>query len=1001
MKNKGFIIFFMILISLLCIYYLSFTFISQNIQNQATETVKDEDGSEGTVEKQRYLDSIWNKPVYNLLGLEYTYKEIKETELNLGLDLQGGMHVTLEVSPIDIIKGLSGNSLDPDLLEALDQAKLNVRGTQLNFVSQFYQEFKERVPERALAQIFATAANRGRISLQSTDAEVLDIIDTEVENAIERSFNILRTRIDRFGTSQPNIQRLQGTGRIQIELPGVDNPQRVRKLLQGVAKLEFWEVHQQPQVGPVLLSINTMLVEEEKEKEKSENFEATEESKTPGDDITALLGGGSETDLPPTDSLSTDSLNTDQDSELDSLINARQSELFDLMVQNPRYGGLLYNVKDTARINRILKREDVRAVIPSDMRFLWDVKPKDKEDLTGPDLLELYPIKTNRSGNAALTGETISNATATLNERAEPEVTMQMNSAGSRAWAKMTRENIGNRIAIVLDNYVFSAPYVRGEIPNGSSSISGGFETVEEAKDLSNILKAGSLPAPTTIVEDVVVGPTLGKVARQQGLNSILIGLIIVIVFMVIYYAKGGLIANLALFFNVFFIMGILANFGTSLTLPGIAGIVLTIGMAIDANVLIFERIKEELRNGAILKSAISSGYSKAYWSIFDANVTTLIVGVILFVLGQGPVKGFAATLIIGILCSFFSAVFITRVIVEVFSKKGEKSKLSFANAFSKNALTGLNIAFLSKRRLAYLFSLAFITVGIIAMLTKGITLGVDFKGGRSYIISLNEPIPPSEIKTSLGNYFENAGSEVKTFGAENILKITTSYKIDDEADEADLLVREELIKGLEESQGLKYAEEGSELSAGEFSISSSSKVGATIADDIKKSSYKSAIIALICIFVYIVFRFRKWQFGLGAIIALFHDTLFVLSAFAIANLFGISFEADQVFVAAILTIIGYSINDTVVVFDRIRENIGIKKGSELIGVFNESLNNTVSRTFITSLTTLIVVIVLFLFGGAVLQGFSFALLVGIIVGTYSSIFIATPIVIDLSTKER
>ncbi|MDE0472557.1 MAG: protein translocase subunit SecDF, partial [Ekhidna sp.] len=990
MKNKGFIIFFTILISLLCIYYLSFTVISQNIQKQATETVKDEDGTAGMVEKQRYLDSIWNKPVYNLLGLEYTYKEIKETELNLGLDLQGGMHVTLEVSPIDIIKGLSGNSLDPDLLEALDQAKLNVRGTQLNFVSEFYQEFKEKAPERALAQLFATAANRGRISLQSTDAEVLDIINTEVENAIERSFNILRTRIDRFGTSQPNIQRLQGTGRIQIELPGVDNPQRVRKLLQGVAKLEFWEVHQQPQVGPVLFSINTMLVEEQKAKEKSENSDEAEESKTPEDDITALLGGGSETDLPPTDLLSTDSLNTDQDSEFDSLINTRQSELFDLMVQNPRYGGMLYNVKDTARINRILKREDVRAVIPSDMRFLWDVKPKDKEDLTGPNLLELYPIKTNRSGNAALTGETISNATATLNERAEPEVTMQMNSAGSRVWAKMTRENIGNRIAIVLDNYVFSAPYVRGEIPNGSSSISGGFETVEEAKDLSNILKAGSLPAPTTIVEDVVVGPTLGKVARQQGLNSILIGLIIVIVFMVIYYAKGGLIANLALFFNVFFIMGILANFGTSLTLPGIAGIVLTIGMAIDANVLIFERIKEELRNGAILKSAISSGYSKAYWSIFDANITTLIVGVILFVLGQGPVKGFAATLIIGILCSFFSAVFITRVIVEAFSKKGEKSKLSFANAFSKNALTGLNIAFLSKRRLAYLFSLAFITAGIIAMLTKGITLGVDFKGGRSYIISLNEPVPPSEIKTSLGSYFENAGSEVKTFGAENILKITTSYKIDNEADEADLLVREELIKALEESQGLKYVEEGSELTAGEFSISSSAKVGATIADDIKKSSYKSAIIALICIFVYIVFRFRKWQFGLGAIIALFHDTLFVLSAFAIANLFGISFEADQVFVAAILTIIGYSINDTVVVFDRIRENIGIKKGSELMGVFNESLNNTVSRTFITSLTTLIVVIVLFLFGGAVLQGFSFALLVGIVVGTYSSIFIAT-----------
>lgn len=994
MKNKGFIIFLTILISLLCIYYLSFTYVSQNIQKQASEATTGEDGIVNVTEKQRYLDSIWNEPVYRFLGLDYTFKDVKETELNLGLDLQGGMHVTLEVSPIDIIKGLSGNSTDPDFLGALDQAKQNVKGTQLNFVSEFYSEFKERAPEKELAQIFATAANRGRISLSSTDAEILDIVNTEVEGAIERSFNILRTRIDRFGTSQPNIQRLQGTGRIQIELPGVDNPARVRKLLQGVAKLEFWEVYQQQEVGPVLLSINSLIVEEMRKNPSS--FATSEEDQAMKDDITALLSGGNQSDSlaqTPEDSIRT--------AQLDSLINTKSSDLFELMVQNPQFGGFLYNVKDTARINRILEREDVQAIIPNTMKFLWDVQPKDKgEDLTGPDILELYPIRTNRSGKASLTGETISNATASLNERAEPEVSMQMNSAGSRIWGKMTRENVGNRIAIVLDNYVFSAPYVRGEIPNGSSSISGGFQTIEEAKDLANILKAGSLPAPTTIVEDVVVGPTLGKVAQAQGLNSILIGLVIVIFFMIFYYSKGGLIANVALFFNVFFIMGILAQFGTSLTLPGIAGIVLTIGMAIDANVLIFERIKEELRNGAGLKAAISSGYSKAYWSIFDANVTTLIVGFILFTLGQGPVKGFAITLMIGIVCSFFSAVFITRVIVEAFSKKGDNSKISFANAISRNALTNLNFDFLSKRKMAYLFSSAFIIIGIVAMIIKGITLGVDFKGGRSYVITFGEPKSPTEIRNSLAGYFENAGTEVKTFGADNILKITTSYKIDDETDEADALVREELIKGLNESTGLSYVAEGSDITVDNYTISSSSKVGATIADDIKNSSYESAIIALICIFIYIVFRFRKWQFGLGAIIALFHDTMFVLSAFAIANLFGISFEADQVFVAAILTIIGYSINDTVVVFDRIRENMGIKSGSELVGVFNESLNNTISRTFITSLTTLIVVLVLFLFGGAVLQGFSFALLVGIIVGTYSSIFIATPIVIDLNKKK-
>lgn len=1008
MKYKGFIIFITILITLLCIYFLSFTFVSQNIQKEAIEATKGSDGLPNVVEKQRYLDSIWNEPSFSLLGLDYTYKEIKETELNLGLDLQGGMHVTLEVSPVEILKGLSGNSTDPDFLKALSQAKENIKGTQLNFVDEFYSEFRKATTEKKLSHIFATANNKDRnISIKSTDDEILSVINTEVENAIDRSENILRTRVDRFGTSQPNIQRLQGTGRIQIELPGVDNPGRVRKLLQGVAKLEFWEVHDQQTVGPVLIALNSMLVEEMKK--DSSFYESSEEDQAIKEDLTSLLSDNEPEILDATDSISTDSLalassdSSAQDANLDSLINTKQSDLFDLLVQEPQYGGgLLYNLKDTARINRILEREDVQSIIPNDMKFLWDVKPlkKPEDNLTAPDILELYAIKTNRSGKASLTGEAISSASASLNEKAEPEVSMKMNAAGSKIWSKMTRNNIGKRVAIVLDNYVFSAPYIREEIPNGSSSISGGRETMEEAKDLSNILKAGSLPAPTTIVEDVVVGPTLGKVASAQGLNSIMVGLIIVIVFMVIYYAKGGLIANVALFFNVFFIMGILAQFGTSLTLPGIAGIVLTIGMAIDANVLIFERIKEELRNGSGLKAAISSGYSKAYWSIFDANVTTLIVGFILFTLGQGPVKGFAITLMIGIVCSFFSAVFITRVIVEAFSKKGDTSKLSFANAFSRNALTNLQFNFLTKRKMAYLFSGAFIIVGVIAMLTNGITLGVDFKGGRSYVITLNEAtsITSTEIKSGLDNgYFGESGTEVKTFGANNILKVTTSYMIDDDTDNADELVREELIRGLTESKGLQYVPEGSTLADGQFTISSSSKVGATIADDIKNSSYKSAIIALICIFIYIVFRFRKWQFGLGAIIALFHDTLFVLSAFAIANLLGISFEADQVFVAAILTIIGYSINDTVVVFDRIRENVGTKAGSELMPVFNEALNSTISRTFITSITTLIVVLVLFLFGGAVLQGFSFALIVGIIVGTYSSIFIATPVVLDLN----
>jgi SecD/SecF fusion protein len=966
--------------------------IAQGISEKATQETADVDGNINVTEKQRYLDSIWNEPVYDLLGFSYTYKEIKETELNLGLDLQGGMHVTLEVSPIDILRGLSGSSKDSDFNESLSEAKNNIRGTQLNFVDEFYRVFQEKAPSKNLAQIFATAANRGRINLSSTDEEILEIINTEVESAIDRSFNILRTRIDRFGTSQPNIQRLQGTGRIQIELPGIDNPERVRKLLQGVAKLEFWEVYQPQEAVPVLTSINDLIAAEL----KLSAPELNEDEQQVSQDLSDLLSEGTDEN----DSLSVADGDSIPEANLDSLF-VRNSPIFELLKQAPGYAGFIYDVKDTAKINRVFEREDVQALIPATMKFLWDVKPKDKgEDLTGPDLLELYPIKSNRTGKAKLTGETISNASQNLNERAEPEVTMQMNATGARIWAKMTRENINQRIAIVLDNYVFSAPNVLGEIPNGSSSISGGFDDIDEAKDLANILKAGSLPAPTTIVEDVVVGPTLGKVAQNQGLNSILFGLVIVIFFMVIYYAKGGLIANVALFFNVFFIMGILAQFGSSLTLPGIAGIVLTFGMAIDANVLIFERIKEELRNGSGLKAAISSGYKKAYWSIFDANLTTLIVGMILFWLGQGPIKGFAITLMIGIVCSFFSAVFITRVIVEAFSKKGDNAKISFANAFSKNALTNLNFDFLGKRRMAYFFSATFITLGIVAMIFKGITLGVDFKGGRSYVVAFEEARDDTEVRNSLSNYFEGAGIVVKTFGSADILKVTTSYLIDDESDEADQKVRDELIRGLTETTGLTYMKDDANLGEGNFTISSSSKVSPTIADDIKNSSYKSGILALICIFLYIVFRFRKWQFGLGAIVALFHDTLFVLSAFAIANLFGVSFEADQVFVAAILTIIGYSINDTVVVFDRIRENLGIKSGSEMVKVFNESINNTISRTLITSLTTLIVVLVLFVFGGAVLQGFSFALLIGILIGTYSSVFIATPIVVDLNTKK-
>ncbi len=993
MKNKGFVVFLTIIISLLCIYYLSFTFVAQSIQKDATEANTDENGNIDFAEKQRYLDSVWNEPIYNLLGIEYTYQQVKETELNLGLDLQGGMHVTLEVSPVDILKGLSANNPDPDFQAALVEAKQNIRGTQINYVDEFYSVFSSKAPNKSLASIFSNAANRGRISLNSSDDEVLEIINSEVESAIDRSFNILRTRIDRFGTSQPNIQRLQGTGRIQIELPGVDNPERVRKLLQGVAKLEFWEVYEINEISPTLESINGLLVAEQETALPADDLsdeDFVDETINESDDLSSLL---SDEDSDDTSAVASEDTT---DSQLDSAFNSQVSPLFSLL--QSQYG-LIYDVKDTAAINRIMQREDVQQMIPSNMKFLWAVKPIKNETIGAPELLELHAIKTTRTGRAPLTGEVITDARQDLDQRSRPSISMQMSVAGAKTWRRLTGANVGRRIAIVLDNYVYSAPNVEGEIPNGNSQITGNF-TIEEAKDLANILKAGALPAPTTIVEDVVIGPTLGKVAQKQGIISIVAGLAIVIIFMVLYYAKGGLVANVALAFNIFFILGILAQLSAALTLPGIAGIVLTIGMSIDANVLIFERIKEELRNGSGLKAAISSGYNKAFSSIIDANVTTFITGLFLYVLGQGPVKGFAITLMIGIASSFFSAVFITRVIVEFFSKKGEKSTMSFANAFSKNALTSLNFDFISKRKMAYLFSSAFIILGIVAMILKGLTLGVDFKGGRSFVVSFSDPVTPTELKQNILPYFDNEGTEVKTYGANNILKITTSYMIEDESDEADAKVQQSLIDGIA-STGLTETNGNPEELESAFSISSSSKVGATIADDIKNSSVESALFALISIFIYILIRFRKWQFGLGAIVALFHDTLFVLSAFAIASLFGVSYEVDQVFVAAILTIIGYSINDTVVVFDRIRENLGIKSGSEMKNVFNESLNSTLSRTLITSVTTLIVVLVLFIFGGPALKGFSFALLVGILIGTYSSVFIATPVVIDLNSKKN
>jgi SecD/SecF fusion protein len=976
MQNKGVIVFLTVIVTTLCLYYLSFTFVSNNIQNRAQEYATDASGNVDFSKRQSYLDSIWRAPVYNFLGADYTFQEVKETELGLGLDLQGGMHVTLAVSPVEIVKGLAGNPKDVLFNNSVEEAREEAKTSTSKYVDLFYAAWQKNSSGQKLSGIFATAANRGRISLESSDSEILEIIDNEIENAIERSFNILRTRIDRFGTSQPNIQRIQGSGRIQIELPGVDNQERVRNLLQGVAKLQFWEVVEVNEIGAALEGVNSAWVAANASSESAAADTVSSENLTGEDSLRNAL--------------------EKQLAEIDPTQAGDNSvsPLFSLL--KPNYG-LAYELRDTMAINRILKNEDYKSLLPRDIKLLWGVKPFNAED--GTETLELFAIRTERgTDEAPLEGDVVTDARQTLDQTSRPAVSMQMNAEGARKWRKLTAENIGRRIAVVLDDYVYTAPVVNGEIPTGQSEISGSF-SLQEAQDLANILKSGSLPAPTQIVEESIIGPTLGKEALNQGLISMVAGLAIVVLFMIAYYAKGGFIAIAALIFNIFFILGILAQLGTALTLPGIAGIVLTIGMSIDANVLIFERIKEELRNGVGLMSAISAGYDKAFSAILDSNVTTFLTGAILFALGQGPVKGFAIVLMIGIASSFFSSVFITRVIVSWMSKKGDKSSISFATPFAKNALGAMNLDFLGKRKIAYIISTSIIIIGLGIAAVNGLKFGVDFTGGRSYIVAFDEPMAASDLKSGLDSEFDGS-VEVKTYGSNNVLKVTTSYLVNEDDAASNLEVESKVKEGIASVTGLAFTEDAVSLAAGQFAITGSSKVGATVADDIKASSAEAMIVALVAIFLYILLRFRKWQFSLAAIIALVHDTLFVIAAFAIASTFGATFEIDQVFIAAVLTVIGYSINDTVIVFDRIRENIENRGTNKLVKVFNDAINQTLGRTLITSFTTLIVVIVLLVFGGEVLRGFSFALFIGILVGTYSSIYIATPIVVDLMKRE-
>jgi SecD/SecF fusion protein len=984
MQSKGAIKFFAIALTLVCIYQLSFTVVTKRVENKAREYAQGDPVLERT-----YLDSMNNVSVYNLLVKEYTYRECKERELNLGLDLKGGMNVTLEVSVLDVIRSMANYSTDTTFNRAIEDAQKLQLNSQLDFVTLFGQAFSRIDPNAKLAAIFATPELKDKISFSTSNADVLKVIHEEAEAAIDRSFNILRTRIDKFGVAQPNIQRLQGSGRILIELPGVKEPERVRKLLQGTAKLEFWETYENKDIFDQLNEVNKIL--------KGDTIPDV----APNDTLTSVDQDSQLAQTPDGDTAQKpgslfDEIKDDTTSrgEAGSLEEfAKENPLFALLspaiFQNEK-GESEYRkgpvvgycaIKDTVKVNSIFAKPEVQAKLPKDVRFLWSVKPIDAEN----KVLELISVKSSGLENKApLEGDVITDARQDFGQfDSKPEIVMNMNAEGAKTWKRLTAENVGKSIAIVLDDYVYSYPTVQGEISGGRSNITGRF-TINEAKDLANILKAGKLPAPARIMEEAVVGPSLGKEAIQSGLLSFIVSLLLVLVFMVMYYSNSGWVADLALFANVFFVFGVLASLGAALTLPGIAGIVLTIGMSVDANILIFERIREELANGKGVRLAIIDGYKNAYSAIIDSNVTTLLTGIILYIFGTGPIQGFATTLIIGICTSLFSAIFLTRL---VFEWRLQKDKpINFYTRVTEGAFKNINFDFVTKRKVYYAISTIIIVAGFVSFATRGFNLGVDFKGGRSYVVRFDESAGTSDVRAMLQKGLGTA-PEVKTFGSSNQVKITTTFNINDNSTDADSIVEARILDGLQVSRD---------------HIMSSQKVGPTIADDIKVAAIWAIVFSLVVIFLYILIRFRKWQFSLGALIALAHDVLIVLGIFSLFHgILPFSLEIDQAFIAAILTVIGYSINDTVVIFDRVREHLGVHHNKDNFApVINGALNSTLSRTINTGLTVFFVLLAIFIFGGEVIRGFSFALLIGIIVGTYSSLFIAAPVVVDLLDKK-
>ena len=998
MQSKGFIKLIAVLLALACVYQLSFTFKTRSVEKKAAEYAAQFPLEEQPGAEQHYLDSVQNLPVYNMGLRKFTYKECKEKELNLGLDLKGGMNVMLEVQVEDVVKALAGDSQnDPAFVEAIAEANEAMKqGSSNDYIADFVKAYERLSGGRPIAGIFVSP-DRKDITLESSDADVEKILKRETEAAIAASFNVLRSRIDHFGVTQPNIMRLPNSHRILVELPGVKEPQRVRDLLQGTASLEFWTTYDAREVLPILVSADKFIRSEQSAQPAAGEAEVSAEAAS-----TAPAAG------------ETSGLIAEVGADSASVAESARTGNYDreenplFAVLDPSFAGgaaigAAYKA-DMAAVNAYLAQPAVRELFPADILFKWGVKGDDHID----GRYYLYAIRVSTpDGKAPLDGSVVTEATEQYAQRgATAEVSMTMNAEGTQEWARMTGENIGKCIAIVLDGYVYSAPRVNGKIDKGQSSITGDF-TIQEAKDLANVLNSGKVPAPAKIIQDTVVGPSLGQESINAGMLSFVIAFILVLLYMGLFYKTAGWMADIALLTNVFLLMGVVVSFGAVLTLPGIAGIVLTMGMAVDANVIIYERIKEELRGGKGISLAIKDGFSKAYSAIIDGQLTTIITGIVLFVFGTGPVQGFATTLIIGIVTSVFCAIFITRLMIEwIVAKWGS---ISFSYKWSEAFLSNTHVDFIGKRKVAYVLAVALMALSCVSFAVRGLNLGAEFTGGRAYVVRFDKPVSAEDVRENLDKAFSRIADadassvsfEVKQYGNENQMRIVTQYRYDDTSDEATAEVEKIVYDAL--SPLYSYAitfEQFRNTQTDLNGILTADKIGPSIAQDMTWNAIYSVLFSLIAIGLYITFRFKRWQWATGATAALAFNALLIIGIFSMFyGLLPFNLEVNQAFIAAILTIIGYAINDTVVVFDRIREYLGLYPKRNLKELVNGAINSTLSRTINTSGTTLVTLLAIFFFGGETIRGFIFALIIGVVVGTAATIFIATPIAYDLMIR--